>query len=474
MKRYLLSLGLCLAATASLSAAGAPAELRTIDRDSLITVREDDLIEVLRELSRGESTESLSNDQLMRYYLLLQLLQGDASAVRHTTIVAPQQTAQDLRLDRLENMLMRLNLQLGHLDPTQQQQQLIVRRNQAQKAVESKPSNKKAKRAGREQRVETTPVTQPSFPSLANSLTTDAPAVLPVVAPAPMRVDTVTVVKEEVRTVVVPGADAFARSVYFAQGAAALETSSEATLLEAVAYLKQNSTARLSLRGYASPEGKRDLNMQLANKRRDVVARYLEAQGIASDRLALHEVAVDGETKDLRLGRRVDLVLHDAEMDKLIYDYQATTNTGQALPLSNYRGRVMLIVNTASKCGLTPQYAGLERLHKQYESQGLSILAFPCDQFGGQELDTDKEIAEFCQLNYGLSFPLMKKVDVNGEEADPIFKYLRKQSGAWFSNDIKWNFTKFLISRDGKLIKRYSPRTTPEEIAQDIEELLAE
>lgn len=160
--------------------------------------------------------------------------------------------------------------------------------------------------------------------------------------------------------------------------------------------------------------------------------------------------------------------------DLSVYDFSATTNKGAVLELSELRGKVLLIVNTASKCGLTPQYKALEELHQRYADRGLVVLGFPCDQFGHQEPGTDEEIESFCSLNYGVSFTMMQKIEVNGAGAHPLYQYLRKRAGGWFGNSIKWNFTKFLVSADGQVIKRYAPITKPERLAEDIERLLAE
>ena len=177
-----------------------------------------------------------------------------------------------------------------------------------------------------------------------------------------------------------------------------------------------------------------------------------------------------------------------------IYDFKALNNKGAEVDLGQYKGNVLLIVNTASKCGFTPQYDGLEALYQKYKDQGLVIIGFPCDQFAHQEPGSDEEIAEFCRLNHGVTFPLMKKIDVNGKNADPIFEFLKAQapteeykglkakaSAALFKtisksvekeSDIKWNFTKFLISRDGSVIKRFPPTTTPEEMEQDLQGMI--
>ena len=155
-----------------------------------------------------------------------------------------------------------------------------------------------------------------------------------------------------------------------------------------------------------------------------------------------------------------------------IYEFKALTSKGTELDFSQFKGKVLLIVNTASKCGFTPQFAGLEELHKKYEKCGLVVIGFPSGDFANQELADGTKAEEFCQLNYGVSFTIMKKVHVNGEEADPIFKYLKSQTKGFLGSRIKWNFTKFLISKDGKEIKRYAPTTRPEKIRKDIEAFL--
>lgn len=155
-----------------------------------------------------------------------------------------------------------------------------------------------------------------------------------------------------------------------------------------------------------------------------------------------------------------------------LHDFTATSIAGQDVDLSEYRGKVVLVVNTASKCGFTPQYAGLEEVYERYRERGLVILGFPCDQFGHQEPGSEEEISEFCQLNYGVSFPMFAKVDVNGPEAHPLYAWLRSQKGGVLGDKIKWNFTKFLIDPDGNVVGRYASTTKPEKIAGDIEKLL--
>ena len=157
-----------------------------------------------------------------------------------------------------------------------------------------------------------------------------------------------------------------------------------------------------------------------------------------------------------------------------VYDFQAQQITGQPVDLSQNKGQVMLIVNTASACGFTPQFAGLETLHKTYGERGLVVLGFPCNQFGGQDPASNDKIAEFCQLNYGVSFPMMAKVDVNGAAAHPLYQWLCAEApGLLGTKAIKWNFTKFLVGKDGQVLKRYAPTDTPDSLAKDIEAALA-
>ena len=157
-----------------------------------------------------------------------------------------------------------------------------------------------------------------------------------------------------------------------------------------------------------------------------------------------------------------------------IYDFEAKSISGKDIPLSQFKGQVMLIVNTASKCGFTPQFGGLEDLHKTYGGKGLAVLGFPCNQFGSQDPGADGEIAEFCQVNYGVSFPMMGKVDVNGPAAHPLYKWLCAEApGLLGSKSVKWNFTKFLVGKDGQVIKRYAPTDKPADLAKDIVAALA-
>ena len=157
-----------------------------------------------------------------------------------------------------------------------------------------------------------------------------------------------------------------------------------------------------------------------------------------------------------------------------IYDFSALSITGQRADLSTQRGKVLLIVNTASACGFTPQFAGLEKLWEEYRDRGLVVVGFPSNQFGAQDPGSNDEIASFCQLNYGVSFPMMAKVDVNGAQAHPLWTWLTAEApGLLGSKAIKWNFTKFLVGRDGKVLKRYAPQDPPEALRQDIEAALA-
>lgn len=156
-----------------------------------------------------------------------------------------------------------------------------------------------------------------------------------------------------------------------------------------------------------------------------------------------------------------------------IYDYSASLTANSTISLEKFKGKVLLIVNTASACGFTPQYSELQELYSKFRDSGFEVLAFPCNQFGSQEPGTDKEISEFCDLKFNISFPLFKKVDVNGENTHPVYKYLKEElPGILGSKNIKWNFTKFLVDKNGKPVKRYAPKDKPMSFANDIEELL--
>ncbi len=154
-------------------------------------------------------------------------------------------------------------------------------------------------------------------------------------------------------------------------------------------------------------------------------------------------------------------------------DFNATTIEGEERSLADYDGRVVLVVNTASACGFTPQLAGLEELWQTYREQGLTVVGFPCNQFGGQEPGSEEEIGEFCQKNYGVTFPMMSKVDVNGDDAHPVYDWLRSEKGGLLGSRITWNFTKFLVGRDGAVIARYAPNTEPAKLKDDVERALA-
>ena len=157
-----------------------------------------------------------------------------------------------------------------------------------------------------------------------------------------------------------------------------------------------------------------------------------------------------------------------------IYDFEARQIDGKTVSLKKFKDKVLLIVNTASACGFTPQFGGLEELHKNYGKNGLVVLGFPCNQFGAQDPGKNEEIAEFCQLNYGVTFPMMAKIDVNGPSADPLYQWLSAEApGLLGSKAIKWNFTKFLVGKDGHVIKRYGPADPPAALAKDIEKALA-
>lgn len=154
------------------------------------------------------------------------------------------------------------------------------------------------------------------------------------------------------------------------------------------------------------------------------------------------------------------------------YDFKVKDSKGGLVDMSAYKGKVLLVVNTATGCGFTPQYKGLQALYDKYNAQGFEVLDFPCNQFGHQAPGSDAEIGQFCTLNYGTTFPRFAKVDVNGDNAEPLFKYLKRCKGGLLGSRIKWNFTKFLVSRDGEVVERYAPMTAPEKIEDDIKALL--
>jgi glutathione peroxidase len=156
-----------------------------------------------------------------------------------------------------------------------------------------------------------------------------------------------------------------------------------------------------------------------------------------------------------------------------LYDFEAQSIDGYPVQLEQYRGKPLLIVNTASACGFTPQFGGLEKLHQTYGDRGLVVLGFPCNQFGSQDKGSNEEIATFCQKNYGVSFPMMSKIEVNGAQAHPLYQWLTAEApGLLGSKAIKWNFTKFLVGRDGRVIKRYAPQDAPDKLAKDIEAVI--
>jgi len=156
-----------------------------------------------------------------------------------------------------------------------------------------------------------------------------------------------------------------------------------------------------------------------------------------------------------------------------IYDFTVNDIHGKPVKLDRYRGKVMLVVNTASECGFTPQYKGLEALYEKFHGKGLEVLGFPCNQFGAQEPGDEKAIEQFCEINYGVTFPMFAKVDVNGDDASPLFKHLKSaKKGILGSDAIKWNFTKFLVDRDGNVVERYAPKTEPKELEKDVRTLL--
>ena len=160
-------------------------------------------------------------------------------------------------------------------------------------------------------------------------------------------------------------------------------------------------------------------------------------------------------------------------MTKNIYEFTCEDSSGQKIELGSYQGKVLLIVNTASQCGFTPQYEGLEKLQQAFADENFSVLAFPCNQFGGQEPGTNEEITEFCKLNYNNNFPIFGKIDVKGDNAHPLFSFLtQERKGLLGTENIKWNFTKFLVNKEGEPVSRYAPSTTPDKIQSDIEKLL--
>jgi glutathione peroxidase len=160
-------------------------------------------------------------------------------------------------------------------------------------------------------------------------------------------------------------------------------------------------------------------------------------------------------------------------MSESIYDFECTTITGEKKPMADYKGKVLLIVNTASKCGFTPQLEGLEDLYRDYQAQGLEVLGFPCNQFGNQDPGSNEEIAEFCTMKFNIDFPMFAKLEVNGPDADPMYQYLKKEAPGFLNTKrVKWNFTKFLIARDGTVLKRFAPKDKPEDLKSAIESAL--
>jgi len=161
-------------------------------------------------------------------------------------------------------------------------------------------------------------------------------------------------------------------------------------------------------------------------------------------------------------------------MTTSLHDFQAPSLEGAPVDLASYDGQVVLVVNTASQCGLTPQYEGLQKLYDEFADQGFTVLGFPCDQFGHQEPGSEDEIGAFCERNFGVTFPMFSKVDVNGDDAHPVFRWLRSQKGGLLGSRIKWNFTKFLVGRDGQVIARYAPTTSPDKLSDDIAKALGQ
>jgi glutathione peroxidase len=173
-----------------------------------------------------------------------------------------------------------------------------------------------------------------------------------------------------------------------------------------------------------------------------------------------------------------DIILYNIngkiKMDENIYNFSAVSLQGKEIKMEEYKGKTILVVNTASKCGFTPQYEGLENLYRKYKDKGLVVLGFPCNQFGSQEPGTEKEIAEGCLVNYGVSFPMFSKIEVNGNNAHPLFKFLKSKLKGLLGGRIEWNFTKFLVDSEGTPVKRYAPVTTPEKIEGDLHRYLTE
>jgi glutathione peroxidase len=157
-----------------------------------------------------------------------------------------------------------------------------------------------------------------------------------------------------------------------------------------------------------------------------------------------------------------------------VHDFTVQSTKGEEVSLSIYKGQIMLIVNTATKCGLAPQFKGLEKLHQQYKDKGLAVLGFPCNQFMNQEPVSDEQMTEACEINFGVTFPLFAKINVNGSDAHPLYKHLKKEQKGLLSSEIKWNFTKFLVDKDGEVVKRFGPNTSPEKMEDEIKELLGQ
>lgn len=161
-------------------------------------------------------------------------------------------------------------------------------------------------------------------------------------------------------------------------------------------------------------------------------------------------------------------------MGKTLHSFSVKASDGSQISLDKYQGQVVLVVNVASKCGFTPQYKGLEELYEKFKDKGFTVLGFPCNQFGAQEPGSEQEIQQFCELNYGVKFPLMAKIDVNGDSTDPVYKWLKESAPGLLGTEmIKWNFTKFLVGRDGNIIKRYAPKDEPQDISDDIQKALS-
>lgn len=456
MKRLVKSIALLT--LLALSEVGLVAQSSGRGQDTLYSIHEDDLKALVESLSKSRKTSQLTSLDLLRYQLILNFL--NTPTATNTIVQQGTTTPQKIEIELTGGSNSRRVR-------TAKNGNTIVYIDDNQPTQVAEPlSLRNTKRKGKVSKRDTVYIQGPTqmkrdtvYLAGNTALTTVTPLTTTI-----SRVDTVRLAAPET----------FSRRVYFAQNSSELDKTSQGILQEVLVYLKQNPKASLRLRGFASPEGSPERNKVLARERRERVATALTTLGISSQRLHQEDIqTLDGETSDPTLSRRVELSLYRGEVEASIYDYAAQTSQGERLDMRQLEGKVILIVNTASKCGLTPQYEGLESLYDQYKDEGLVILGFPCNQFGSQEPGSNEEIAEFCERNYGVSFPIMDKVEVNGDNAHPLYKYLKAVAGGWQNEDIKWNFTKFLISKDGKTIKRFAPTVKPSDLESDIEQMLA-